>query len=264
MEKGIFNSPQMRILGALVMLMVLIALSSYAALNFEKIKYTNPMPASITVTGKGEVSAVPDIGQFSFTVEANGADASTAQSLSGTKINDIIAYLTEQGIEKKDIKTQDYNLFPKYRYEERFCAGNSYCPPTEPIPDGFTVSQTVTVKVRAIDSAGNIIGGVGDKGATNISGLSFTIDDPEALQAEARALAIKDAQEKAVALANNLNVRVVKLVGYYEDSGMYQPYYMDAKMESMGGDSVSAMPSPELPVGEQDTTIQVNVTYEVK
>lgn len=262
MDKGFFSTMQMRVLGALLLLMVMIALASYASLNFEKIRYVNPMPATISVAGEGEVLAVPDIGQFSFSVMAEAAEANVAQEMSGTKINEILGYLREQGIEDKDIKVEYYNLYPRWRYEERICPASSYCPPSEQIQDGFEVTQSIAVKVRDTKNAPAIIAGVGERGATNISNLNFTIDDIDALRDEARAKAIKDAQEKAVVLAAQLGVRIERMTAYYESGDSSQPYYkatpaaFDAVEEGFGG--------AELPVGEESTTVRVNVTYEVR
>jgi uncharacterized protein YggE len=264
MEKSFFQTAYIRVLSALTLLMLLIALGSYATLNLEKVDFINPAPATISVSGEGEVLAVPDIGQFSFSVNATADDATVAQEESGTKINTIVAYLTEQGIEDKDIKTQNYNLYPQYRYEERICpAGNSYCPPGERVADGFEVSQTVSVKIRQTDTAGAVIAGVGERGATNISGLSFTVDDTDALKADARAEAIKDAQDKAAVLAQQLGVQIVRMVNYSQEGGNYQPYYKERTM-NYAMDEAGAFEGAEMPVGEESTTVQVNITYEVK
>jgi len=262
MPNNFLSSTQNRILLSLVLLMTVIALGSYAALNLEKLDFINPMPATITVAGEGEVNAVPDIGEFSFSVNAEGADAATAQAESGTKINAILAYLKEKGIEEKDIKTQNYNLYPKWRYEERICLNNFYCPPGEQIQDGFQVSQTVTVKVRNLDTAGELIAGVGENGATDISNLNFTIDDVDALKKEARTAAITDAKEKAEALAEQLDVKIVRIIGFYENEGMYYPMY-DSKVMSMGVAEEGFM-APSLPMGEETTKVVVNVTYEIR
>jgi hypothetical protein len=265
MKEGFFSTASTRILGSLVLLMVLIAMGSYASLNFEKIAYINPMPATISVTGEGEVMAVPDVGQFSFAVEAQAPNAAEAQELSGTKINAILAYLKDQGIEEKDIKTQNYNLYPNWRYEEQPCAiGSFYCPPGEQIQDGFTVNQSVSVKVRATDTAGAIIAGVGEQGATNISSLNFTVDDTDALKQEARAKAIKDAQDKAVVLAQQLGVRLTKMQYYYEEDGHYdQPHYGNEMAYSMAAKEES-FDGAQMPLGENSTTARVTITYTVK
>lgn len=265
MEKGFFQTTHIRVLSALTLLMVLIALGSYATLNFEKIDYINPMPASISVSGEGEVLAVPDVGQFSFSVNASADDATTAQEESGTAMNEILAYLKEQGIQEKDIKTQNYNLNPKYRYEERLCAaGNSYCPPGERVADGFEVSQTVSVKVRQTDTSGVVIAGVGERGATNISGLSFTVDDTDVLKAAARAAAIEDAQMKAQVLAQQLGVKIVRLSYYSEDGGYYEPYAYQERAMSMDTAENGGFAGADMPVGEDSTIARVTITYEVK
>lgn len=256
--------PGNRVLGALVVLMAIIALGSYASLNFTKLAHVDPNPATIAVSGEGEAFVVPDIGQFSFAVQAEGDTAAAAQELSGTAMNDILGYLAEQGIAEEDIKTTNYNLYPRWRFEERICPAGGYCPPGERVQDGFEVSQTVAVKVRDTDTAGTIIAGVGERGATNISGLSFTIDDPSAIEVEARAAAIQDAKEKANELAKQLGVRLVRIAGFSEHTGGYtgpmatRAMAMDAEMEEAG------FGGPNLPTGENRTTAAVTVTYEIE
>ena len=252
-----------RALLSLLIIAGIFALVTYANLTLREARYLNTGPTTINVIGEGEILAVPDIGQFSFSVMAEGENANTAQEQSAESINTILEYLKGEGVEDVDIKTTNYNLYPKYRYEERVCSGLGYCPPGERVMDGFEVSQTISVKVRQTDQAGTLISGVGERGATNISGLNFTIDDEEGLQAEARAKAIADAKEKARELAADLNVRLVRMVGYWEDQGGYpQPYY------GMGGDmaveEASFKSAPQVPTGENSVVSRVNITYEVQ
>lgn len=264
MEQGFFSTKGNRVLGALVLVMVILGLASWIILNLSEAERVQ-MPASITVEGKGEVVAVPDIGTFSFSVEAEADTADEAQGLSAQTMNEILTYLNEAGVAENDIKTTNYNLYPKYRYEERICAFGGYCPPGEQVQDGFTVSQMITVKVRNTEQAGDLIAGVGDKGATNISSLNFTIDDMESLRAEAREKAIADARKKAEKLANDLDVRIVGLAGYYENGPSYgyggDHFFAMEEKEMLMNDGMS---SPELPVGEDTTMVTVSITYEVR
>lgn len=261
MESSIFAQKHMRTLVALVLVTATAALAAYAYKTWES---TGNLygPTTINVRGEGEVLAKPDIGSFSFSVTGEGADGGVAQAASAEKINAIMAYLKEQGVEEKDIKTDYYNLNPKYRYDERPCAFGMYCPPSEPVIDGYEATQGITVKVRKLENSGALIAGVGEKGATNLSGLTFTIDDESSLKAEAREAAIADAKAKAEELAKNLNVRIVKMVGYYEEENYGMPYY------GMGGPMMEkAMDSsvtPDMPTGENAINSVVNITYEVK
>lgn len=260
-----FQEVYMRRIAALVGIMAVVALVAYSYSTVKQTKYMYQGPTSVSVVGIGEVFATPDIATFSFTVEAKETDAVTAQNKANEKMNAVLAYLKESGVEDKDIKTEYYNLTPQYEYPQVGICTQWGCPPEgEAKLTGYQVSQSVSVKVRDTAKAGELVSGVGGKGATNVSGLSFTIDDEESLMAEARQLAIADAKEKAKELAKNLDSRLVRMNGYWEEQGGYPtPYY------GMGGDSMmkaeSAMATPvNLPTGENMITARVNISYEIK
>lgn len=263
--ESFFNRGYVQFLMTLIMVGVLIALGSYARLTFLAGNGTPENPTMIQVTGMGEVLAKPDIGSFSFAVLAEGETATEAQEGSAEAINAIMAYLKGEGIEERDIKTQYYNLSPRYRYEERVCVEGSYCPPGNPVIDGYEVSQNITVRVRDLESAGELISGVGDRGATNISGLNFTIDDETVLQAEARKKAIDDAKLKAAQLADDLGMELVRIVDFYENGGNRYPMYNTA----YGGDmameeSMSLKAAPSVPTGENSIVSNVSLTVELR
>lgn len=263
MGNSFFSSKENRILGTVVMVAAIVALGAYAYQAITQAENWGMGPTTISVAGTGEVVAVPDIAQFFFSVRGEGVDAATAQEASGNSINAIMTYLEEQGIEDRDIKTQGYNMYPRYRYEERPCAFGSYCPPGEQIADGFEVTQTITVKVRETDKAGALLAGVGERGATDISGLNFTIDDEDALKAQARTAAIEDAKAQAEVLAESLGVKLVKMISYYEDQPYSpSPYYgMEGDMAMR---SEAAFVGAEIPMGESTIISNVNLTYEIK
>lgn len=264
-SQSLFEKTPMQLLVALLVLMGVLALGAYAQLTFKKANESSFGPATINVTGIGEVLAVPDIGNFTFSVQAEGENATEAQDASARDMNAIIAYLTEQGVEEKDIKTTNYNLNPQYRYEERVCPENSFCPPGERVLDGYMVSQSVSVKVRDTEQSGVLISGVGERGATNISSLYFTIDDEDAIKAEARSLAIADAKQKALTLAKDLGVRVVRIANYHESTGDYPVAYGLGGAERMAVmDEAAEFAAPSVPTGENTTTVQVVLVLEVR
>lgn len=262
MNETIFSKGYNQLLASLVLVGVVTALSAYTYVTLTQADNMYTGPTTISVTGEGEVMAVPDIGSFSFTVNEGGADAALALEASSKKVNEVIAALKEAGVAEKDIKTESYNLNPKYKYETRPCPMGSYCP-QEQIEDGFEVSQTVAVKVRDLDKAGSLISLVGSKKVDNISSLSFTIDDDEVLKAEARALAIAQAKAKAVVLAKDLGVTLDEMVSYYEEENFGQPvpYAMGGDMKALSEVAPSA--APQLPVGENTTRSRVSLTYRI-
>jgi uncharacterized protein YggE len=255
--------PFVQVLLSLLLLCGILALGAYAHATLKQAKQGMMGPTTISVTGEGEVFAKPDVGQFTFSVRAEGADAATAQGASAEKVNAIMGYLKEQGIEERDIKTQGYNLSPKYRYDAQPCAMGMLCPPGEQVLDGYEVFQSVSVKVRDLAKAGALISGAGERGATDLSGLTFTIDDESELEAEARELAIADAKARAQKIATDLNVRLVKMINYYEHENMAPPYYGGGMMEAVPMMKAD-MAAPELPVGENTIMSKVTIVYEIR
>jgi uncharacterized protein len=221
---------------------------------------------TISVSGMGEVFAVPDRATFTVTVREDAADVADAQEKATTKSNAIIAYLKGAGVEEKDIKTISYNVNPKYEYTQEACT-NFSCPPSNQVLVGFEVWQMLEVKVQDPKKAGELLSGVGGQGASEVSSLSFTIEDEDDLRAEARQMAIDEAREKADALASQLGVNVVRVVGFYEDSGGYppMPYYAKGGMDmAMANEASVRSVAPELPAGENKIISNVNITYEIR
>ena len=252
-----------RVMGTLVLVALFIALSAFASLTFKQSnRLADAKPAMINVTGTAEVFAIPDIAQFSFGVRAEGADVKTVKDQSAASVNAVLKYLKEQGIEDKDIKTENYYQSPKYRYVQTPCVFGSVCPPGEQVQDGFEVVQTISIKVRKVETVGELLSQVGTLGATDISGITFTVADEEAVKADARDKAIVDAKAKAAKLASSLGVRLVRIVSFNENVGGGYPMYAAAPMADMAGAKEAIVPA--VPVGENKTTSNVTITYEVR
>lgn len=223
---------------------------------------TNPQAQSIiSVSGKGEVVAVPDIAIFNFSVEKESLFVADAQSEVARRTNDILGFLKKNGVAEKDIKTSSYNIYPRYEYQAR--GDNGVLIPSS---DGkrylsaYTVSQSVEVKVRVLADAGKLLSGIGELGATNVSGISFDFDKRNELVREARNKAIADARSEAEKLAKALGVRLVRIVSYNEGGG-YPVYYAKADMSASGGSIQGEVP---IPVGEDKLVSQVTIAYEIK
>jgi len=221
-----------------------------------------PASNTLSVSGTGEVFAVPDTATFSFSVQNTAKDVSTAQAAATAAENAVVSYLKSQGIADTDIQTTDYNINPQYDYSSSVCPAGGYCPPGNPTLTGYQVSETVSVKVRDTSKAGAVLAGVGSKGATNVSGLSLTVSNEKALEVQARGKAIQDAESKAQALAKQLGVQLVRIVGYSDNSGGGPVYY--AKASSGMALDAQAAPAPAIPTGQNKITSDVTVTYEIK
>lgn len=267
MEGPLNINPPMRMQKAAVAALTLLAVFLLAKTITEvKIwgSLNDSVTNTITVAGSGDVFAVPDIAAFSFTIFEEAKTVTEAQKQATEKNNAAIKYLKSMGVEDRDIKTESYSANPKYEYQEVVCVRYP-CPSGKQSLVGYEVSQSVSVKVRKTDIAGEVLAGIGKLNVSNISGLSFTIDNEDTLKAEARAKAIEVAKAKAEVLAKDLGSRLGSVVSFSEDGGGYPgPMYA---MKSEGMDGIGGggrAPVPDIAKGENKITVNVSITYRIK
>ncbi|MBP7831871.1 MAG: SIMPL domain-containing protein [Candidatus Pacebacteria bacterium] len=220
---------------------------------------TKDTPSTITVAGDGEVYATADIATISFTARGQGSTVKAAQEKESAIVNKAIDFLKEKGIAEKDIKTSNYNLQPQYDYGN--CA-NGYCPTRTPKIVGYDASQTVDIKIRDINTVGDVLTGLGAAGVTELSGPNFSIDDEDKLKEDAREMAIKEAREKAEKLARDLGVDIVRVTSFQESTGGYYPMAYDSKAELQSAGAPTA--NPVVPAGENKIAVSVTITYEIR
>ena len=213
---------------------------------------------SFQVSGEGSITAIPDIAEFSFgIITQGGVDLTQTQEENTKEVNAAIAFLKEQGIEKKDIATKSYRVNPRYQYYS--CNGeNGPCPPPEIV--GYTVTQTIQVKVRDFRVIGGLLAGVVENGANSVSQLSFTIDDKTKVQNEARAKAIENAKEKAVAIAKAGGFKVGRLLSIQESFSPSFDDYITLESSRKGIPSLT----PTIEPGSQEVSITMILTYEIR
>ena len=253
---------------AVLVLLIILSLFTIAKLVNEikgssYIGRGNQPTNTISVSGKGEVLAVSDIATLNVNLNKEGKTSKEAQDLLNESITKTLKYLKDQKIADKDIKSEYGGINPKYSYETQPVCYTYPCPPTkDPKITGYTATQSITIKVRVVDSASDIRTGLASIGVTDISGPTFGIDDEDGFKVEARGNAIKDAREKAKVLAGELGVRLGKVVSFSENSGGGYPMYR-AKAVMMDSAS-SAAPAPVLPKGENKITSDVSITYEIR
>lgn len=257
------KSARYAVLSVLVLLsLFLIAVTWNTAFGRSQFEPVN----AITVEGTGDVSLVPDIAQITFTVTESAAAVKTAQDQATTKTDAAIEALAKLGVLKKDVKTLQYNVSPRYEYNQP-CSSGMACPAMvsgSPRIVGYDVSQTIEVKVRDTTKAGEVLAGLGSLGVQNISGPNFMVDDEDAAKAEARGKAIEEARGKAKLLAKQLGVSLGKVVSYSENGGGYPQPMMYSAVAKGGMMDARVESAPSLPTGENKTSVTVMVTYEIR
>ncbi len=205
----------------------------------------------IWVSGTGEVMATPDVAILTLGVQAQETTVKAAQSEASSAMNAVVDALKTNGVADNDIQTQWYSISPVTKWDNKT---------SEQITTGYSVTNTVTAKIRDIGTAGTIIDAVTEAGGnlTRINGISFTVNDPTNYNNQAREKAMQDAAAKAQQLATLAGVNLGRAI-YISESGSYitSPIRLAASAE---GASASTPISP----GELDITITVQVGYAIE
>jgi len=240
--------------GALIVLVILVAVNNVWDI-FAKWGLINPpkqTPNTITITADGKAVAAPDTAQISVSVVTDGATADEVQQKNAQITNSVIEYLKTNGVESKDIKTSQYNLYPRYDYYNG-----------KQTLAGFSLTQTLDIKIRNLQKVGELITGTVSRGANQITSVNYFIDDPETFKAQARTQAFEKAREKAKEVSKLAGVRLGDVVTFSESINGYPiPVYERAYSSGMGmgGGGVA----PDTQAGSQDVVISVSVVFEIK
>lgn len=252
MSDKVKNYLGVTLIGALIILAVV-------SLNIASVYSQSAGQRNFIVSAQGKSVIIPDIAQFSYSIITEGGkNIAELQQENTNKTNKVNDYLKSKGVDKKDIQTQQYNVQPRYQYST--CDRGGVCPPPEIV--GYSISQTILVKVREVSKAGDLLSGVVNSGANSVSQLSFTVDDRTKFETEARKQAIQKAQEKAQSIAHAGNFGLGKLLSISEASDEPYPYpSYDLGLGEVGGKGGAG---PVIEPGSQEVLVNITLKYEIK
>ena len=206
---------------------ILVALILINALNISyPVRVTNTTTSSeLSVVGQGEVEVVPDSATIDVGISVIGSDTvEAAQNQLNSANNAIIAAMEALGVEKKDIKTANYSVYPEYDYENQREI------------TGYNGDARITISTKDTSQVSQIVEAATKAGANNIYGTTFSVDDPAKYREEARNQAIANAREQANKIGKSLGINVGRVTNIVESSPTdVYPMPYAAKMDSAVG-----------------------------
>ncbi len=213
---------------------------------------------TISVVGYGEASGSPDLAYVQLGVSTVDSDIGQAIYDANTAIEQITEAIAARGVNSNDIRTANYSVWTEEVYD-----------PETGMPTGETryhVDIQLAVIARDIQGIGGLISAGLDAGVTNMQGVIFGIDDPTALEAEARNLAILDVQDRAQMLAEGMGVRLGKpiIISEGSASGIAPTYTYGLKGDiGIGGGGLGAGYPSTVSPGQTTIGMQVTVIFEL-
>jgi len=149
---------------------------------------------TITVTGNGTATTVPDRAAFQFGVNTQARNAKDALARNSTNAAAVIGALKAAGVAAADLQTVGVSLSPQTA-------------PDGTTIVGYTASNTVSATVP-LAKAGALVDAAVNAGADSVSGPSLDSSDRDSLYRDALKQAVADAKAKAEALAGSAGVRL--------------------------------------------------------
>jgi uncharacterized protein YggE len=203
---------------------------------------------SLSVTEN--IESAPDMATVGTGVQTRAQTAKEAMRLNGVAMDALVAAILKSGVERKDVQTSGLSLNAQYDYANRpDGAGPRFI--------GYEASNQLTVKIRRIDAAGDIIDRMVSAGATNINGPNFGIADEAPLLVKARQKAIATARERAQFYATQAGYRSVRLFAISENGDSPRPVPMPMMMRA---DS-AAVRSAKIEPGQLSTSVTLAFQY---
>ena len=200
----------------------------------------------MTVTGSATIQTPPDTAIAQIGVQTIGEEVDPVIAENNKKAEEIISSITSLGVDKKDIQTVSFNIYPLRDYNKD---------PNKIV--GFQVDNIISVRFRNLNIIGKGLQAAISAGANNINSLNFTVDNPEPIRNEARTLAIQDARKKAESMAQAAGIELGKIVNVIELSS-YSPI-----ISRVDYDKAAAEAAVPVESGELSLTVQVQLVFEL-
>ncbi|HIG94515.1 MAG: hypothetical protein QT05_C0049G0025 [archaeon GW2011_AR13] len=219
----------------------------------------NPGKNSVNVQGLATVKAMPDVISVYFNIETTGNTSEEAKDANSLILDELITELLKQGFERKNIVTENYNIYPNYEWDKD----------GKQIDKGFKATHSIRVEIDSEDS--DKLGSIIDAGANAGAGISYiNFELSQKLQnqykAEAMKLAAEDARIKAEAVAEGFNKEVGDLISTSVNDFGYYPWnvYSTRGMGVAEDYALAKVEATNIQPGEKEVTASVSATFELK
>lgn len=217
-------------------------------------------PRLITVSGEAEIKVIPDEVVLTLGVETSDKQLRLAKSFNNDRVAKVMAAAEKLGVTAKEMQTDRISIEPRYRdsYEQRDFVG-------------YFVRQTIVITLKDLSRFEDLLTDVLDAGANYVHGIQFRTTELRKHKDEARALAIRAAREKAIAMAAELDEKIGEPYAISEEqSGWWSGYgawwgsassfgMTQNVVQNAGGESV--ITEGTLAPGQISITARVTVSF---
>ena len=206
-----------------------------------------PPTPTVSVTGEASVDVSPDIATLSMGVTTQGKTATEAMSANSAQLTTVLDRLKAAGIAAQDLQTSNLSLNPNWV---------GYDTGSTPTIAGYTASNMLNVRVRALDGLGAVLDAAITDGANTLNGLTFDVANPRPAMDRARSAAVADAVARATLLVTAAGGTLGPVLSISESSNYVNP-------QPMFRAETASAPVP-VAQGQVGITASVTVVFAIK
>jgi uncharacterized protein len=203
-----------------------------------------PDPPTVVASGQAVVKRAPDRAFVSVSTETRASRPEQAQRDNARAMDRVRDKLRDLRVPDEAIQTTSFNL----REDVDWVNGKR-------VPRGYVVSNTIEVRVDALDLLGRVMDEVVKAGATSVSGVRFDLKNREAAEREALRRAVEDARGRAEAAAAGAGVRIVRIQTIEENPVDFPRPVPMMRMEA----AAARADAPTTPVAAGEIEFQASV-----
>lgn len=206
----------------------------------------------LMVNSTASVTVSPDQARISLAIVTSDKSLTNAQNSNTRTTKSVIDSLQKTGIDKNNLQTLSFNVYPQYDYSEKGL--NSII--------SYQVRNEISVVVKDLDQLGAVLDIAIKAGANNVNSISFEKADPSEAENQALVKAIQRAREKALVMAQASGAQLGRMIsiseGYSTPAVYRSNLYIEKAADSFSGAAI--------PITPADLTIESSVTlvYEIK
>ncbi|GLB50164.1 SIMPL domain-containing protein [Neptunitalea lumnitzerae] len=205
------------------------------------------MIPTVSVTGTGNVTIVPDGVTISVKIENEGNSAIEVKKQNDQSIDATIKFLKKSKLDKSNYKTEYVRISKNYNYQTKEYK--------------YVATQTLLIELKDLSKYESIMQGLFENGVNGINNISFTSTKIKELQAEARKKAIANAKQKALEYVSVLDQNIGKAIQISESGSNYVPTPVMYKTVALADGSA---PENTIAEGEMEISVNISVVFELK
>ncbi|MGE6648410.1 oxidative stress defense protein [Shewanella colwelliana] len=155
--------------------------------------------AHIETIGTSQVVISADMAELIVEVNTQADTPANTKSASDQAVAGFIARLKQAGINRDNIQSANLSLHPRHQYDPETRTNNEV---------GYNASRKVVVTLDDLNILNEVLDTALEQGINRIIDISYKSSKEAELIEQARALAIKDAQQKAKSLAKGFGEKI--------------------------------------------------------